>query len=134
MFTMFILDELKYTEEHIWVRPDGEDMVTIGLTDYAQSELSEILYIELPNEGDDIIANEPFGSVESTKSEVVDLYAPLSGKVIDANVEVINDPTLVNNAPYTEGWLIRVKVYEKNELDSLLSADDYEEYLADFSE
>nr|HID58875.1 glycine cleavage system protein GcvH [Desulfobacterales bacterium] len=131
---MFILDELKYTEEHIWVRPDGEDMVTIGLTDYAQSELSEILYIELPNEGDDIIANEPFGSVESTKSEVVDLYAPLSGKVIDANVEVINDPTLVNNAPYTEGWLIRVKVYEKNELDSLLSADDYEEYLADFSE
>jgi len=131
---MFILDELKYTEEHIWVRPDGEDMVTIGMTDYAQSELSEILYVELPNEGDDIIANEPFGTVESSKSEVVDLYAPLSGKVIDANTEVINDPTLINNAPYTEGWLIRVKIYEKKELDALLSADDYEEYLADFSE
>jgi glycine cleavage system H protein len=98
------------------------------MTDYAQSELGDLCYVELPNEGDDINDSEPFGSVECA-SMVTDLYAPLCGRVIEVNQDVINDPTVVNSSPYRAGWMIRARLSASDGLQSLMSADDYEEYI-----
>jgi len=125
---LLILDELQYSEEHLWVRQEGDHTVTLGITDYAQSELGDLCYVELPNEGDDINDSEPFGSVECA-SMVTDLYAPLCGRVIEVNREVINDPTVVNSSPYREGWMIRARLSAPDDLNGLMSADDYEEYI-----
>ncbi len=125
---MLVLDELHYSEEHIWVRREGDHTVTLGITDYAQLELGDLNYIELPNEGDEIVYCEPFGSVECAKL-VNDLYAPVCGKVLAVNRDVIDNPTLINDSPYSQGWVIRAKLYSIDELDTLMSADDYEEYV-----
>lgn len=125
---MLVLDELHYSEEHIWVRREGDHTVTLGITDYAQLELGDLNYIELPNEGDEIVYCEPFGSVECAKL-VNDLYAPVCGKVLAVNRDVIDNPTLINRSPYCQGWVIRAKVYSLDELELLMSADDYEEYV-----
>lgn len=127
---MLILDELCYSEEHIWVRRDGDQTVTLGITDYAQSELGELDYLELPNEGDEIIPYEPFGSIECSRI-VTDLYAPLAGYVLEINEEVLNDPSIIKDSPYKEGWIIRARLTSSEELDGLMSADDYEEYVLD---
>ncbi|AEV20665.1 glycine cleavage system protein GcvH [Geobacillus sp. G4] len=116
--------ELRYTKEHEWVRVEGEN-VRIGITDYAQSELGDIVFVELPEVGAEVTANEPFGSVESVKT-VSELYAPISGTVVEVN-EALNDhPEYVNESPYDKAWMIVVKPNDLSEIDNLLTAEQYE--------
>lgn len=125
---MLILEDLKYTEEHMWARHEGNKKITIGITDYAQQKFGNVVYIELPEEGEELIKDEPFGSIEYSES-VSDLYAPLSGEVIEINGERIDSPEIVNDDPYEEGWLIRIKVPSLKEYNELMSADEYREYV-----
>jgi glycine cleavage system H protein len=117
--------ELRYSEEHEWVRVEG-DKVRIGITDFAQSELGDIVFVELPEVGAEITANEPFGSVESVKT-VSELYAPISGKVVEVNEELNDNPEYVNESPYEKAWMIVVEPYDMSEVDNLLTAEQYEE-------
>ncbi len=125
---MLILDELQYSDQHIWVRYEDNHTVTLGITDFAQFQLGKLNYVELPNEGDEIATCECFASVECSRL-FNDLYAPVCGRVISVNREVINDSSLINYSPYNEGWLIRAKLYSLHDLDMLMSADDYEKYI-----
>jgi len=118
-----VLEELKYTKDHEWAHEEGEVLV-IGITDYAQDSLGEIVYIELPSEGDEITKGDPFGAVESTKA-VSDLYAPVSGDVVEVNEALLDSPEIINNDPYGEGWMIKVKVYDQGELDDLMNFEEY---------
>ena len=120
---MLIPEDLKYTIEHEWVREEGENIV-VGITDYAQDALGELVDIELPSEGDEINKGDTFGAVESTKS-VSDLFAPLSGEVVEVNEALLDSPELINQDPYGEGWLIKVKPFEADELSGCI---DFEEY------
>ena len=125
---MLVLDELRYSEDHIWVRYEENHTVTLGITDFAQLQLGKLNYVELPNEGDEIATCECFASVECSRL-FNDMYAPVCGRVVSVNREVIDDPALINYSPYSEGWIIRAKLYSLRELDQLMSADDYEEYI-----
>ena len=127
-----ILEELKYTKEHEWTRLE-DDLVVIGITDYAQDALGEIVYIELPSEGDEITKGNPFGAVESTKS-VSDLYAPVSGEVVEVNETLLDSPEAINEDPYGEGWMIKVKPYDAGELQDLMDSDEYSEFVEKESE
>jgi glycine cleavage system H protein len=127
-----ILEELKYTREHEWARLE-DDLVVIGITDYAQDALGEIVYIELPGEGDEITKGNPFGAVESTKS-VSDLYAPVSGEVVEVNEALLDSPEAINEDPYGEGWMIKVKPYDIGELQDLMDSDEYTEFIEKESE
>lgn len=118
--------ELKYSEEHEWVKEEGNNRVRIGITDFAQSELGDIVFVELPEVGDEVEANEPFGSVESVKT-VSELYAPVSGKVIEVNGELDDSPELVNESPYEKAWMVVVELSNAAELGDLWSAEKYEE-------
>lgn len=122
---MNVPTNLKYSEEHEWVKVEG-NQATIGITDFAQSELGDIVFVELPKVGDEIQFNEPFGSVESVKT-VSELYAPVSGKVVKVNDELEGSPENVNSAPYEAGWMIVVEMSDSSELDKLWSADKYTE-------
>ena len=115
--------ELKYTKEHEWVRVEGEEAV-IGITDYAQSQLGDIVFVEVETEGENLEAGDTFGTVEAVKT-VSDLYMPLSGEVIEFNAALEDEPELVNKDPYGEGWIIRVKIEDESQIDGLLSADAY---------
>ena len=119
-------DDLQYTTDHEWLRRDeaSPDQAVIGITDFAQDQLGDVVYLDLPAEGDEIRAGERFGEVESVKT-VSDLYAPISGEVLAANGELEEQPELVNDSPYDEGWLIRVRIADESELDDLLDADAY---------
>lgn len=117
--------ELKYSEEHEWAKIEG-NRVTIGITDFAQSELGDIVFVELPKVGDTVEFGEPFGSVESVKT-VSELYAPVTGKVVEVNGGLEDAPEHVNKAPYGEGWMIVVEIDDAAELDKLWSADKYSE-------
>ena len=125
---MLVLDELRYSEDHIWVRYEENHTVTLGITDFAQLQLGKLNYVELPNEGDEIATCECFASVECSRL-FNDIYAPVCGRVVSVNREVIDDPALVNYSPYSEGWIIRAKLFSLRDLDQLMSADDYEEYI-----
>ena len=125
---MLVLDELRYSEDHIWVRYEENHTVTLGITDFAQLQLGRFNYLELPNEGDEIATCECFASVECSRL-FNDIYAPVCGRVVSVNREVIDDPGLVNYSPYSEGWIIRAKLFSLRDLDQLMSADDYEEYI-----
>ncbi len=127
-----ILEELKYTKEHEWAKLE-DDLVVIGITDYAQDALGEIVYIELPSEGDEITKGNPFGAVESTKS-VSDLYAPVSGEVVEVNEALLDSPEAINEDPYGEGWMIKVKPYDVGELQDLMDSDEYTEFIEKESE
>lgn len=116
-------DDLKYTKEHEWVRMDG-DTAVIGITAFAQDELGDIVFVEVPKVGRSLDQNETFGVVESVKT-VSDLFAPLSGEVVEINAALEGNPELVNTDSYGEGWMIKLKPGSTAELDSLLSADDY---------
>lgn len=116
--------ELRYSEEHEWVRVEG-DKVRIGITDFAQSELGDIVFVELPEVGAEITANEPFGSVESVKT-VSELYAPISGKVVEVNEALNDNPEYVNESPYEKAWMIVVEPSDISEIDNLLTAEQYE--------
>ncbi|QUW23279.1 glycine cleavage system protein GcvH [Sporosarcina sp. Marseille-Q4063] len=116
--------ELKYSEEHEWVK-DEDGKYRIGITHFAQSELGDIVFVELPEVGDEITADEPFGSVESVKT-VSELYAPISGKVVEVNEELEDSPEFVNESPYEQAWMIVVEPSNVSELDALMSAEDYD--------
>ncbi len=116
--------EFKYSEEHEWVK-DEDGKYRIGITHFAQSELGDIVFVELPEVGDEITADEPFGSVESVKT-VSELYAPISGKVVEVNEELEDSPEFVNESPYEQAWMIVVEPSNVSELDALMSAEDYD--------
>lgn len=120
---MNIPADCKYTEEHEWVRVEG-DVVTIGVTDYAQGELGDVVYVEIETKGDSLEKGEVFGTVEAVKT-VSDLFMPLSGEVIEINEALESAPETVNQDPYGKGWMVKVKMSDAGELDSLLSADQY---------
>ena len=115
--------ELKYTKEHEWIRVEGEEAY-VGITDYAQSQLGDIVFVEVETEGDNLEAGDTFGSIEAVKT-VSDLYMPVSGEVLEFNSELEDQPDLVNKDPYEKGWIIKVKVDDEAQLDGLLSADAY---------
>jgi glycine cleavage system H protein len=117
--------ELRYSEEHEWVKTEGEQ-VRIGITDFAQSELGDIVFVELPEVGDDVTADEPFGSVESVKT-VSELYAPISGKVVAINEDLNDSPEFVNESPYEKAWMIVIEPSDAGEIDNLMTAEKYEE-------
>jgi glycine cleavage system H protein len=118
--------DLKYTREHEWVRDNGDGTVTVGITDFAQSELGDIVFVELEPEGEEFDQDEVFGTVEAVKT-VSELFAPISGEIVEINAALEDDPELVNNDPYGDGWMVKVRVADASELDGLLSADDYKE-------
>jgi glycine cleavage system H protein len=119
--------ELHYTQSHEWVRIDGE-VGTIGITDYAQKELGEIVYLELPEVGHVFDADEEFGTVESVKA-VSELFTPLSGEVVEINKAAVSEPGIVNDDPFGDGWLIKLKLSTDEEVSKLLSAEDDAEYV-----
>jgi glycine cleavage system H protein len=116
--------DLRYSEEHEWVKVEGEK-VRVGITHFAQSELGDIVYVELPEVGDEVTANETFGSVESVKT-VSELYAPVSGKVIEVNEDLSDNPEFVNESPFEKAWMIVVEPSDNSELDKLMTAEQYE--------
>ncbi|MGM9783358.1 MAG: glycine cleavage system protein GcvH [Paludibacteraceae bacterium] len=120
---MNIPENLKYTNEHEWIRVEG-DVAYVGITDYAQSELGEIVFVEIETEGENIAAGNTFGSVEAVKT-VSDLFMPVSGEVLEVNSALEAQPELVNSDPYGEGWMIKVAVADAAELDNLLDAAAY---------
>ena len=125
---MNIPAELKYTKDHEWVRIEGGEAV-IGITDFAQSELGDIVFVEVETEGESIESEEIFGSVEAVKT-VSDLYMPLSGEVLSFNSELEDAPEVVNSDPYGAGWMIRVKISDASEVDALLSAEQYKDLIS----
>lgn len=116
--------DLRYSEEHEWVK-DESGKYRIGITHFAQSELGDIVFVELPQVGDEVKSDEPFGSVESVKT-VSELYAPISGKVVEVNEELEDSPELVNESPYEGAWMIVVEASDQSEIDALMSAEDYD--------
>ncbi|WP_199615483.1 glycine cleavage system protein GcvH [Paenibacillus alkalitolerans] len=117
--------ELRYSEEHEWVKTEGSQ-ATVGITDFAQSELGDIVFVELPQVGDTITFGDPFGSVESVKT-VSELYAPVTGKVVKVNDGLNDAPEKINESPYGDGWMIVVEIENADELNKLWSADKYKE-------
>lgn len=126
---MAVPSELKYSKEHEWVKVE-DDTVTIGITEYAQGELGDIVFVELPETDDDIEEGESFGSVESVKT-VSELYAPVSGTVVEINEELEDSPEFVNESPYEKAWMVKVKLNDTSQLDDLLSADQYKEMIGE---
>ena len=124
---MNVPDELKYTKDHEWVRVEGESIV-VGVTDFAQKELGDIVYVDVDTEGETIEKEEVFGSVEAVKT-VSDLMMPVSGEIVAFNEVLEDEPELVNSDPYGRGWMIKVLISDFTELDSLLSADQYKELI-----
>ncbi|MDR5589379.1 glycine cleavage system protein GcvH [Christiangramia sp. SM2212] len=124
---MNIPQELKYTKDHEWVKIDG-DTATIGVTDFAQGELGDIVYVEVETLDETLEKEEVFGTVEAVKT-VSDLYMPVSGEIIEFNDSLEDEPEKVNEDPYGEGWMIKIKLSDTSELDDLLSADEYKEVI-----
>ncbi|CDZ99106.1 Glycine cleavage system H protein [Jeotgalicoccus saudimassiliensis] len=121
---MSLPQDLKYSEDHEWIKVEGNTAI-IGITDFAQSELGDIVFVELPEEGDDISTGDSFGSVESVKT-VSELYAPVSGSVVAVNEELEDSPELVNESPYEGAWMLKVELSDESELDNLLDAAGYQ--------
>jgi glycine cleavage system H protein len=119
--------ELKYTEEHEWVKLEGKEAL-VGITDYAQGELGDIVFVELPAEGKAVKQGEVFGTIEAVKT-VSDLYAPVSGKVVAINKALNDRPEAINKSPYTDGWMIRIAVDNPGEMEKLLNADGYKTHV-----
>lgn len=124
---MNIPAQLKYTTDHEWVRIEG-DMAFIGITDYAQGELGEIVYVDVPTEGETVAASEVFGSIEAVKT-VADLLMPVEGEVVELNAALEDQPELVNNDPYGEGWIIKVKMADPTKVETLMDAAAYSSFL-----
>lgn len=124
-------DDLKYTEDHEWVLVEDE-LVTVGITDFAQDSLGDIVFVELPEIGTMLVAGKPFGVVESVKA-VSDVYAPISGEVVEVNEELPDSPETLNTSPYEDGWMIKIKPSDSSQLDELLDADEYAEFVEDAS-
>ncbi|MFQ5442467.1 MAG: glycine cleavage system protein GcvH [Thermodesulfobacteriota bacterium] len=120
-------EDLKYTKEHEWVKVEGESAV-VGVTDYAQDSLGDVVYVELPEEGSAVAKDEPFGVVESVKA-VSDLYAPVSGNVTEVNDAIVDSPEVINEDPYGDAWMIKIELSDSGDLDGLLSSDEYQKYI-----
>lgn len=120
---MDIPEDLSYTSEHEWIAIEDE-IATVGITDYAQGELGDIVFVELPNKGDQTTQMEPFGTIEAVKA-VSELFAPLSGEVVEVNAELEEKPELINDDAYGEGWIIKIKISDDAELEKLLSPEEY---------
>lgn len=118
-------NELKFLKSHEWIKVDADNIATIGITDHAQDSLGDITFVELPEVGDTFEKGDPFGVVESVKA-ASDIYAPVAGEVIDINEDLDSEPEKLNQSPYEEGWLIKLKISNPADLDDLLSADEYE--------
>ncbi len=125
---MNIPKDCRYTKEHEWVRLTG-DTAVIGITDYAQSALGDIVFVELPKVGLKLVAEQPFGSVEAVKA-VSDLFSPVNGEVTEVNAAIADDPTVVNKSPYGDGWMIKAKVADVKQIEQLLAPADYEKLVA----
>lgn len=123
---MNIPAELRYTREHEWVRDNGDGTATVGITDFAQGELGDIVFVELEPEGSTFQKDDVFGTIEAVKT-VSELYAPIDGEVTACNEALENDPELVNNDPYGDGWMVTIRIEDSSQLDDLLSADEYAE-------
>lgn len=117
--------EFRYSKEHEWVQTEGET-ARVGITQFAQAELGDIVFVELPEVGAELKANEPFGSVESVKT-VSELYAPISGKIIAINEELNDNPEFVNESPYEKAWMVVIEPADKNEIENLMTAEQYDE-------
>ncbi|MDA9874667.1 MAG: glycine cleavage system protein GcvH [Flavobacteriaceae bacterium] len=124
---MNVPTDLKYTKDHEWVKVDG-DLVTVGITDFAQSELGDIVYVEVDTLDEELEADAVFGTVEAVKT-VSDLFLPLAGEIIEFNESLEEEPEKVNDDPYGEGWMIKIKVADTSDLETLLSADEYKEII-----
>ncbi len=120
-------DDLKYTKEHEWLAVNGS-VGTVGITHYAQSELGDIVYVELPAAGSQVVAGEEFGTVESVKA-VSEIFAPVSGEVLQVNATLATSPETINKDPYGEGWLLKIKLADAKDLDSLMTAAEYRKYI-----
>jgi len=121
--------EYQYTREHEWLCPEPQGKARIGITDYAQSQLGDIVFLDLPAPGSQVRQFEKMGEIETVKA-VSDLFSPASGKVLEINQAVIDDPGLINKDPYGTGWLIRIELDQPSELEALMSSDEYEEFIA----
>jgi|TARA_B110000914_G_scaffold224815_1_gene243718 glycine cleavage system H protein len=126
--TMNIPADLIYTQDHEWIRLDG-DVATIGITDYAQSELGDVIFVDIDTEGEQLDAEEVFGSVEAVKT-VSDLFQPFAGEVIEINEALEDSPELVNTDPYGEGWMVKIRLSNVSDADALMSASDYQSHIA----
>lgn len=127
--TQVIPEELKYTEEHEWVQRTGEETVRVGITDYAQEQLGDVVFVQLPELGEQVTVGQTLGEVESTKS-VSDIYAPLAGEVVARNDSLDQQPELVNSDPYGEGWMVEIRLDDPSAVDDLLDASAYQELAA----
>jgi glycine cleavage system H protein len=120
--------DLKYDKEHEWVRVEG-DAAVVGISDFAQDQLGEVVYVDLPSVGDELVAGETFGEIESVKS-VSELYAPVSGTILEVNGDLDKSPETINSDPYGSGWMVKVALADASQLDDLMSSEDYESFVA----
>lgn len=120
-------EDLKFSKEHEWVRVE-DDIATVGISDYAQKELGDVVYVELPPIGDTFNQGDACSNIESVKA-VNDIYAPVSGEIVDVNSELEDKPEIINQSPYEDGWIFKMRMDDENELEELMDADMYEEYL-----
>ena len=121
-------EDLHYSKDHEWVRVEGDDAI-IGITDYAQNSLGDVVYVELPKAGDEFAASEPFGSVESVKA-VSEVFMPVGGAITSINESLADEPDKVNSDPYGDAWFVKIKMDNAGEVDKMLSGEEYEEYLS----
>lgn len=124
-----VKDDLKYTDTHEWIKISGKE-ATIGITDYAQKELGDIVYVELPEIGAELAAKEILTTVEAVKA-VEEIYIPISGRVIDVNSKLADTPDLLNSSPYDEGWIAKVEIMDEDEIENLLSVEDYKKLIGE---
>ena len=120
---MNIPNDIKYTDDHEWIKIDS-NLAVIGITDFAQSELGDIIFVEFPNIGESVNQKDTIGTLEAVKT-VADIYSPLSGEIIEINEQLESNPELINEDPYNNGWILKIKINDDNEINSLLSGDDY---------
>ena len=124
-----IPEDLLFTEKHEWVRIEGET-ATVGISDYARDQLGDIVYVELPETGVTVARMSPFGTIEAVKA-VSDLYAPVSGEVVEVNDSIAGDPTIIKNSPYGDGWMVKIKMSDPTEADALLKPDKYKQLIGE---
>lgn len=122
-------DDLKYTKEHEWIRDNGDGTATVGVTDFAQGELGDIVFVEIEPEGFEFDQDEVFGTVEAVKT-VSELYAPVAGEILEINEQLEMEPELVNDDPYGDGWMVKISMSDESQLDKLMSSDEYKEIVA----
>ena len=121
---------LKYVKTHEWVRLEGDGTITVGISDHAQHELGDLVFVELPDNGDELAVGDSVGVIESVKA-ASDVYSPVTGEVIETNDSLIDEPELINQSPYENGWLFKLKLVDKSQLDDLLTAEQYAQSIAD---